>query len=164
MITIFKTGDLFAQNVEALVNTVNCVGVMGKGIALEFKKRFPRMYTEYHRACQKKLVTTGTMHVVNLWHSSKQNKIARYLEYPKLIINFPTKQHWRDPSKYEWIQSGLIDLASWVDGLQIQSIAIPALGCSNGGLNWAVVLPMIEEVFAELPDVDVRVFAPQGNR
>jgi O-acetyl-ADP-ribose deacetylase (regulator of RNase III) len=144
-------GNLLAAEVDALVNTVNTVGVMGKGLALQFKKAFPENLAAYERACKAGEVVTGRMHVVTR------------LSSPKFIINFPTKQHWRQPSKLEYVRDGLRDLTAQVRALGIESIAIPALGCGNGGLDWTDVRPLIVEAFATLPEVRVLLFEPEGG-
>jgi O-acetyl-ADP-ribose deacetylase (regulator of RNase III) len=148
-----KQGNLLEANAEALVNTVNCVGVMGKGIALQFKQAFPDNFQEYKRACDTQKVQPGQMFVV--LHSE--------LISPRYIINFPTKRHWRGKSRIEDIESGLQALISEVKQLGIKSIAIPPLGCGNGGLSWNEVKPLIESAFADLPNVQVLLFAPQAT-
>lgn len=150
---ILKQGNLLDDEAEALVNTVNCVGVMGKGIALQFKQAFPEMFLEYKKACQKKEVLPGKMHVVEM----------RSLINPKYIINFPTKRHWKNKSRMDDIQSGLEDLIRVVKELHIKSIAIPPLGCGNGGLKWLDVFPKIEMAFKELPEVKVHLYKPSGS-
>jgi O-acetyl-ADP-ribose deacetylase (regulator of RNase III) len=146
-------GDLLKQDdVDAIVNTVNCVGVMGKGIALQFKNKWPTNFTEYTTACKEGRVQLGRM----LVHDSGG------LVKPHYIINFPTKNHWRGSSNLEFIRDGLVDLVAQVRRLKIRSIAIPPLGCGNGGLDWNDVRPLIEEAFAPLPDVEVRLFEPKG--
>lgn len=141
-------GNLLTAEVDALVNTVNTEGVMGKGLALQFKKAFPDAFSEYERACRDGKVVIGRMQVV------------RRLTSPRFIINFPTKKHWRNPSKLEYVQAGLTDLVAKIRELQISSIAIPPLGCGNGGLRWSDVRPLIATAFASLPDVRVVVFEP----
>lgn len=136
--------DLLDAKCEALVNTVNCVGVMGKGIALAFKQKFPQNYFLYRQACQNGLVQTGKMFV------TEPNT-----GIPKFIVNFPTKQDWRNPSRIEWISAGLVDLVSFVKEKNVSTIAIPALGCSNGKLDWNIVRPLIMDAFA---DVQTQVF------
>jgi O-acetyl-ADP-ribose deacetylase (regulator of RNase III) len=146
-------GDLLKQDdVDAVVNTVNCVGVMGKGIALQFKNKWPANFVEYAAACEAGQVRPGRM----LIHDSGG------LVKPNYIINFPTKEHWRGTSKIEFIQDGLVDLVAQVRRLRIRSIAIPPLGCGNGGLNWNEVRPLIEGAFASLPEVEVHLFEPKG--
>jgi O-acetyl-ADP-ribose deacetylase (regulator of RNase III) len=146
-------GDLLKQgDVDAIVNTVNCVGVMGKGIALQFKNKWPANFTQYAAACKAGEVRPGRMFV----HDSGG------LVKPHYIINFPTKDHWRGASKLEYIRDGLADLVAQVRRLKIRSIAIPPLGCGNGGLEWSDVRPLIEGAFASLSEVDVRVFEPKG--
>ncbi len=151
MIT-FTTGNIIEPQTEALVNTVNCVGIMGKGIALQFKQAFPGVFKEYARACRAKEVQPGRMQIVPLGR----------LDGPKYMINFPTKRHWKGPSHYSDIKSGLEALATDVRRLKIQSISLPPLGCGNGGLDWAVVKPMIEDAFRDFTDMNVVVFEPDG--
>ena len=146
----FVQGNLFDSDAEALVNTVNTTGVMGKGIALEFKKRFPDNYAFYREKCEQGQVQIGKMLVFP----------TRSLQ-PQYIINFPTKQHWRGKSKIEYIQRGLEDLVRVVQEHGIRSIALPPLGCGHGGLRWEQVRPLIEQAFAALPDVEVQVYEPR---
>ncbi|WP_306204190.1 type II toxin-antitoxin system antitoxin DNA ADP-ribosyl glycohydrolase DarG [Actinoplanes sp. RD1] len=143
-------GDLLAADVEALVNTVNCVGVMGKGLALQFKRRYPGVFRKYEQACRNGDVRTGHMHVV----------VTDELHGPRYVINFPTKKHWRSPSRLEYIDQGLTDLVRTIRELGITSIAIPPLGAGNGGLHWPDVAALIERHLGALPDVDVQLFAP----
>lgn len=145
------SGDLLKQtDVDAIVNTVNCVGVMGKGIALQFKNKWPDNFVAYQTACKTGLVRPGRMMVFD----------AGAYAQPHYIINFPTKDHWRGKSQLAFIREGLQDLVAQVRVLGIRSIAVPPLGCGNGGLDWAEVRPLIESAFAALPDVDVRLFEP----
>ncbi|BAY08736.1 type II toxin-antitoxin system antitoxin DNA ADP-ribosyl glycohydrolase DarG [Calothrix sp. NIES-2098] len=146
----FKQGNLLEENAEALVNTVNCVGVMGKGIALQFKQAYPENFRQYEQACRASKVQLGKMFIVAT--DSVLN--------PRYIINFPTKRHWRNQSKIEDIKSGLVDLVQQVQQLDIKSIAMPALGCGSGSLNWADIKPLIESAFAQLADVQVIIFEP----
>ena len=148
----FKQGNLLEENTEAIVNTVNCVGVMGKGIALQFKQAFPENFRQYKKACDASDVQPGQMFTVSTGN----------LFNPRYIINFPTKRHWKGNSKIEDVQAGLKALIVEVQQLGIGSIAIPPLGCGNGGLEWEQVKPLIIEAFAELPDVQVVVFEPLG--
>src|SRR5579884_1817745 len=127
-------GDLLSQNVDAVVNTVNTVGVMGKGVALQFKRRWPENFRAYERASKQGDVQIGKMFIYD----------AGRLLTPRYIINFPTKVHWRSPSKLEYIREGLEDLVSQIRRLNIESIAMPPLGCGNGGLDWEDVRPLIE--------------------
>ncbi|HEY3448104.1 MAG TPA: macro domain-containing protein [Myxococcales bacterium] len=143
-------GNLLEAEVDALVNTVNAEGVMGKGIALQFKKAFPDNFSSYERACKAGEVVPGRMHVV------------RRIASPRFIINFPTKKHWRNPSKLEYVRDGLKDLVTQVRQLGIRSIAIPPLGCGNGGLDWTDVKPLILRAFEPLADVRVVLFEPGG--
>jgi O-acetyl-ADP-ribose deacetylase (regulator of RNase III) len=147
----YLVGDLLKQeDVDAIVNTVNCVGIMGKGIALQFKNKWPDNFKLYKTACAQGLVEPGKMFVFD----------AGALAKPHYIINFPTKQHWRASSKIDFIKTGLEDLVFQVQRLSIQSIAIPPLGCGNGGLDWAQVKPLIVKAFECVPDVQVRLFEP----
>ena len=145
-------GNLLTADVEALVNTVNCVGYMGKGIALQFKKAFPANNDAYRAACAKGDVQIGRMFV----HATGSAL------NPKFIINFPTKRHWRDLSRLEGIEAGLTALVAEVQRLGISSIAIPPLGCGLGGLDWDDVRPRIETAFAPLPQVRVLLYVPAG--
>jgi O-acetyl-ADP-ribose deacetylase (regulator of RNase III) len=144
------TGNIWEADAEALVNTVNCVGIMGKGIALEFKRTFPKNFRAYQTACSLREITPGKMFIFD----------NGLLFRPHYIINFPTKTHWKYPSKMEYIDSGLKALIHSVQQRGITSIAIPALGCGNGGLNWNDVRPRIECAFAPLDTVNVLLFEP----
>ena len=147
-------GDLLKQDdVDAIVNTVNCVGVMGKGIALQFKNKWPGNFQAYQAACKAGAVRPGRMFVYD----------AGRLINPHYIINFPTKDHWRGKSRIEFIREGLVDLVENVRNLNIKSIAIPPLGCGNGGLEWKEVRPMIESAFTPLANVQVHLFEPAGT-
>lgn len=148
MIT-FTQGNLLEARVEALVNTVNTVGVMGKGIALMFKERFDDNFRRYAAACKAKQVQTGKMFVTPVHE----------LDGPRWIVNFPTKQHWRAPSRMEWVVDGLQDLRRFLIEQQVKSIAIPPLGAGNGGLEWAEVREQIERALGDL-DIDILVFEP----
>lgn len=141
-------GSLLAADVDALVNAVNTVGVMGKGLALQIKSALPDVFAPYEHACRQGEVVVGRMHVV------------RRDAPPRFVINFPTKAHWRQPSKLEYVRDGLVDLVARVRELGVLSIAVPALGCGNGGLAWAEVRPLIAAAFAPLLDVRVVLFEP----
>lgn len=145
-------GNLLTAEVDALVNTVNCVGFMGKGIALQFKQAFPENNLQYEQACAREEVVPGKMMI----HDNGG------LVMPRWIINFPTKRHWRANSRIEDIESGLVALVSDVRRLGIKSIAVPPLGCGLGGLQWTQVRPLIEKAFADLVDVKVLLFEPTG--
>lgn len=149
----FTKGNLLEANVEAVVNTVNTVGVMGKGIALMFKERFPKNYEAYAAACKAGEVQVGKMFVSS----------ADELDGPRWVINFPTKMHWRPPTKLEWVREGLVALKDVIREKQIRSIAIPPLGCGNGGLDWEVVRPLIEETLGNLEDVEIVVYEPTAQ-
>lgn len=145
----FTQGNLLEAPVEALVNTVNTVGVMGKGIALMFKERFKQNFDLYAAACKSKQVQTGKMFVSEVHE----------LSGPRWIVNFPTKQHWKAKSQMEWIIDGLQDLRLFIVENQVKSIAIPPLGAGNGGLNWLAVREEIEKALGDL-DVEIFVFEP----
>lgn len=145
-------GNLLESDVEALVNTVNTVGVMGKGIALQFKRSFPENFVAYERACKAGTLQPGRMFTF----------VIDCLHNPRYIINFPTKRHWKGHSRIEDIRSGLQSLVEEIQQRGIRSIALPPLGCGNGGLNWGQVLPLIQEAFDQLPGVDALVFEPTG--
>lgn len=141
-------GDLFASEAESLVNTVNCVGVMGKGVALEFKKRFPRMAKDYAERCARSEVILGEPYL--------------YAERGKRVINFPTKGHWRSPSRLSDIEAGLDRLVAQLPEWGVTSIALPPLGCGNGGLEWSQVGPLMYSKLAGVP-VNVEAYAPYGT-
>ncbi len=145
-------GDILHANAEALVNTVNCVGVMGRGIALQFKKVFPENFKHYKAACDRKELHPGKMFVYDL------NGIGN----PRYVINFPTKRHWKGKSRMDDIEAGLQALVSEVRKRGIHSIAIPPLGCGLGGLRWADVRTRIELAFQNLDDVQVFLYEPKG--
>lgn len=151
MITLTR-GNLLAADAEALVSTVNCEGVMGKGIALQFKKAFPENFLAYQRACRAGEVRPGRMFVY------RTGSIVN----PKFIVNFPTKRRWREKSRIEDIDAGLADLVRIVQELNVSSIAVPPLGSGLGGLQWRDVKPKIESAFARLPKVQVLLFEPAG--
>lgn len=144
------SGNMLDAKVDALVNTVNTVGVMGKGIALQFKNSFRNNYKVYADACK-----MGTFHIGEVLAVEDQN-----LDGKKLIINFPTKEHWKQPSKIEYIEKGLIALAKYLKEHKIKSVALPPLGCGNGGLKWGDVKLLIEK---HLADVDSEIFVYQPN-
>jgi O-acetyl-ADP-ribose deacetylase (regulator of RNase III) len=145
----FASGDMLQADVEALVNTVNCVGVMGRGIALQFKNKFPENYKAYAVACKKQEVLPGRMFVFQ----------TGTLSNPRFIVNFPTKRHWRGKSRMEDIESGLVDLVRVIMEQKIASIAVPPLGSGLGGLQWEDVRGRMEKAL-NLPDVRVLVFEP----
>ena len=144
----YKVGDILTEDVEALVNTVNCVGVMGRGIALQFKKTFPENYRSYAAACKRNEVQPGRMFI------SETGRLTN----PRYIINFPTKCHWREKSRMEDIDTGLVDLAERVRSQNIRSIAIPPLGSGLGGLDWSEVRPRIEAELGKLKDLKIVIF------
>ena len=146
----FTQGDMFEVPADIRINTVNCVGVMGAGVALAFKQRYPEMFKDYQRACQDGRVRPGRMHV---WKSLEGD----------WIVNFPTKRDWRDPSRYEDIDAGLDDLRAYLDSVGPVTVALPALGCGHGGLDWDRVSGMIQN---KLGDIDARVlvFPPSASR
>lgn len=145
-------GNLLKSNAEALVNTVNTVGVMGKGMALQFKKAFPANFESYAAACKEGAVRPGAMFITE----------TGLLHGPRFIVNFPTKRHWKGKSRMEDIESGLKALTEDVRRLGIRSIAIPPLGCGLGGLSWPEVRDRTMKAFSILREVDVELYAPVG--
>jgi O-acetyl-ADP-ribose deacetylase (regulator of RNase III) len=145
-------GNLLDADVDALVNTVNTVGVMGKGIALQFRRAYPAMYDAYEHAAKAGQLELGRMHV---WPTGAPAA-------PRYVINFPTKGHWRARSRLDDVERGLHDLVRVVRELRIRSLALPPLGCGNGGLEWHEVEPRIRAVLAVLdPDVQVLLYPPE---
>lgn len=149
-----SAGNLIHADVEALVNTVNTAGVMGKGLALQFKQAYPAMFRAYEAACKAREVQLGQVHIFDL---------GGLVGGPRWIINFPTKGHWKSKSRIEDIAKGLRDLTAKVRELGICSIAVPPLGCGYGGLDWADVEPLIIDAFHDLPEVDVKLYPPAGT-
>ena len=146
---IVKIGDIFESKCSTMVNTVNCVGVMGKGIALEFKKRYPEMYLDYMNKCNAGMVKTGRPY---LYETSVGSK----------ILNFPTKDHWRSPSRLSYVVEGLEWFVNNYEKYKIDSIAFPPLGCGNGGLTWDVVGPIMYQKLSSLP-IKIEIYAPFGT-
>lgn len=134
---IYHRTSLLDSNAQTLVNTVNCIGVMGKGIAAEFKQRYPEMFNSYKRICDAGALEPGKLW---LWQGSDH-----------WVLNFPTKRHWRYPSKLEWIEAGLEKFVVEYSRRGITDISFPRLGCGNGGLKWEVVRPLMERYLAPLP-------------
>lgn len=149
----YKSGDIFAEDTEALVNSVNCVGVMGRGIALQFRKAFPENFKVYAKACKREEVRPGQMFVFE----------TGTMLSPRYIINFPTKRHWRGKSRMEDIESGLASLVTEIRERGIRSISIPALGSDLGGLNWPEVRARMQAALEDLDDVKVVIFEPGGG-
>lgn len=147
------TGNLLESNAEALVNTVNTVGVMGKGIALMFKEKFPENYRAYARACAKNSVQIGRMFITQ--EDSHFEK--------KWIVNFPTKKHWQHPSQMQWVEDGLQDLRAFIERENIRSIAIPPLGAGQGRLPWPDVRRAIYDALDDLPNVDIYLYEPTNR-
>jgi O-acetyl-ADP-ribose deacetylase (regulator of RNase III) len=148
----FKKGDILRAEAEALVNTVNCVGIMGRGVALQFKNAFPGNFKAYAAACKRGDVQPGRMFVF------ETGMLA-----PKYIINFPTKRHWRGKSRIEDIESGLKALAHEIRRRNIRSIALPPLGAGLGGLRWQQVRPLVEEALGDIEGLQVVVFEPNSG-
>ena len=141
----YTVGNIFDSDCYALVNPVNCVGVMGAGLAAQFRKRYPRMFWDYQKVCSLGLLKPGLIH--------------SYRENNKLIINFPTKDHWKDKSLIQYIDSGLETLIGYVQRNKVDSIAIPPLGCGLGGLDWKVVKPKIENAANKI-NIRVVIYEP----
>lgn len=150
----YKTGDLLTEPAEALVNAVNCVGVMGRGIALQFKRAFPENFQAYELRCRRGEMRPGKMFVFEL----------RRTTGPRYIINFPTKRHWRGHSRMADIEAGLRALEEEVRSREIRSIALPPLGSGLGGLSWPEVRARIRTTLENLPEVQIAVFEPDGER
>jgi O-acetyl-ADP-ribose deacetylase (regulator of RNase III) len=148
----YKTGDILAEDAEALVNAVNCVGIMGRGIALQFKNAWPENFKAYAAACRRDEVQPGRMFVFE----------TGLLTNPHYIINFPTKRHWREKSRIEDIETGLSALVGEIQKRRIHSIAIPALGAGLGGLAWIEVRFRIESAVRDLETVKIVIFMPDG--
>lgn len=148
MVTFVK-GDIFKSPAQVLTNAVNCVGVMGKGVALEFKNRYPQMFNDYKLKCDQGKVKPGQPY---LWEDDSAQ-----------VLNFPTKRHWRDQSLIQDIEDGLKYLATSYEQMGIQSIAMPALGCGLGGLKWSEAQPLIVKYLGDLPDLDAYVYEPQDT-
>ncbi|NOW95991.1 macro domain-containing protein [Mucilaginibacter sp. SG564] len=147
---IYHRGDLLKDDADCLVNTVNTVGIMGKGVALAFKNAFPHNYLAYRNAFAAKQLAIGRLLIV---------QDTSLLLGQKTIINFPTKTHWRLPSEYSYIVQGLEALKSYLSENDVRSVAMPALGCGNGELSWRKVKPLIEDKLADLP-LDIKVYEP----
>jgi O-acetyl-ADP-ribose deacetylase (regulator of RNase III) len=149
----YLKGNLLAAPTQALVNTVNTVGVMGKGIALQFKERFPNNFKLYAEASKSGALRTGKMFVTR----------EQTLEGERIIINFPTKTEWYRKSQYKFIEEGLEDLVSVIENLKIESIAVPPLGCGNGGLKWERVREMMQNALGKLEGVDILIYEPNDE-
>jgi len=146
------SGDILKDDSDAIVNTVNCVGVMGRGIALQFKNAWPENFAAYAAACKRDEVQPGRMFIYEVGQ----------LTSPRFIVNFPTKRHWKGKSRMEDIESGLVALVAELRSRGIRSIAIPPLGSGLGGLDWSDVRPVIEAAMQAVPDVRVRIYEPKG--
>ena len=146
------SGDILKDDAEAIVNTVNCVGIMGRGIALQFKNAWPENFKAYEAACLREEVQPGRMFIFE----------TGQLTHPRYIVNFPTKRHWRGKSRIQDIESGLQALVHEIRQRSITSVAIPPLGSGLGGLEWDEVRPRIEAALAAVPEVHVRIFEPKG--
>ncbi|MBB4962675.1 macro domain-containing protein [Saccharothrix violaceirubra] len=142
-------GNLLEAEADAIVNAVNTVGVMGKGIALAFKRAYPKNHAEYHAACARGELEVGRL----LIHETG-------LEVPRYVINLPTKRHWRSRSRLADVVAGIAALREALVSLDVRSVAVPALGCGNGGLSWSEVGPAPHAGLADLPDVDIRLYLP----
>ncbi|MFI7811730.1 type II toxin-antitoxin system antitoxin DNA ADP-ribosyl glycohydrolase DarG [Citrobacter werkmanii] len=148
----YRHGDILHADTEAIINTVNCVGVMGRGIALQFKNAYPDNFKAYAKACKAEQVKPGKMFVFE----------TNQLTGPRYIVNFPTKRHWKGKSRIEDIVSGLEDLVRVVENYNIRSIAIPPLGSGLGGLEWQDVKPLIESAVKPLKQVQIAIYDPKG--
>lgn len=155
----FVQGDILEAAAEALINPVNCVGVMGAGLALQVKTKYPGVFKAYEHGCKQGLVKIGSVFVVRCGSGGFQNT-----NLPRFVINVPTKQHWREKSTLQIVNSGLIALVKEVHRRKIRSIAVPALGCGLGGLDWAVVRGSMVRAFTAIPDVRVFIYEPDSLR
>lgn len=163
---VFKSGDLLGSDLQTLVNTVNCVGVMGKGIALAFKHQYPAMYRDYEARCRREEVKPGVPYRYPELPRTNQLSLdtfsqTRADESEPVILIFPTKSHWRAKSKREYVVRGLESLRENHKRWEIQSLAIPALGCGNGGLDWRDVGPLMRDYLSDL-DIPVDTYVPPG--
>jgi len=140
---IEKNGDIFESNAEVLVNPVNCIGVMGKGLALQFKNKYPNMFVSYKKICKQNLLTVGKLQIIK--------------EGNKRILNFPTKKHWKEKSEYEYIKIGLKKLKNNYKKLEISSIAIPMIGTGEGGLDKKEVIKIIKEILSDT-DMEIELY------
>lgn len=146
----YTKGNILESNAEVIVNPVNIVGVMGKGLALQFKQKFPHNYKIYKEACKNKTIDIGKSLLVD----------ESTLEQKKFILNFPTKKHWSNPSKIEYIEEGLKDLVKIIQNNNFESMAIPALGCGLGGLEWENVKLLLEKYLGNLEGIEIVIFEP----
>ena len=144
-ITILENRNIFDSQCQTIVNTVNCVGVMGKGLALEMKKRYPDMFEKYKDFCNKGLIDVG-----KLWLYKHSDE--------KWILNFPTKKHWKNPSEYEYIEDGMIKFVETYKERGIKTVAFPMLGCSNGGLDKDIVLQIMTKYLIKCTDLFVEIY------
>lgn len=152
MLTFFHRRNLFNDDAVAYVNPVNCVGVMGGGIAKQFKDEFPSVFPEYAKACKRGEIRLGEVYVVR-----------RTRKNPEYIIHFPTKHHWRDASSLDVIEQGLISLVETIEQYDLESVAVPALGCGLGGLSWDDVKPLMQQYLAPVSFRHFRVYSPITN-
>jgi len=150
---IYRVGDIFQQNVEAIVNPVNCVGAMGKGLAKDFKIKYPLNYEQYRKACLEGRVEIGKMFTVPIFTYGNL----------KYIVNFPTKKHWRKDSEIDYIKSGLYGLVETVAKLNIRSIALPRLGVGEGHLDWQDVKDLMDKILGTLADTNIQVVVCEYN-
>ena len=149
----YKTGDILREDAEALVNAVNCVGVMGRGIALQFKRAFPENFKAYATRCRRGEMQPGRVFVFETGRARP----------PRYIVNFPTKRHWRESSRIEDIESGLASLVAEIRARSIRSVAVPALGSGLGGLHWPAVRRRMQAVLEKLPEVKIVIFEPRDG-
>jgi len=145
------SANIFDSDCDAIINTVNCVGVMGGGLAAQFRERYPAMNADYQQACANGNVKVGQMYN---WYDAHDRR---------WLINFPTKDDWRNPSEYQYVTEGLKDLHAVIQDLGLKSIAIPPLGCGLGGLEWDQVEPMIRAALGDLTDVRIDIYPPDGE-
>ncbi|WP_338793548.1 macro domain-containing protein [Bernardetia sp. MNP-M8] len=150
----YTKGNILESNTEVIINPVNIVGVMGKGLALAFKKQFPHNYKIYKEACKNKTINIGKLLLVSDFNNESN------LERKQFIINFPTKKHWRSPSKMEYVEEGLKDLVRIIETQKFESMAIPALGCGLGGLEWEDVRFLLEKYLEKIEGIKITIYEP----
>ncbi|WP_338815028.1 macro domain-containing protein [Bernardetia sp. Wsw4-3y2] len=150
----YTKGNILESNTEVIINPVNTVGVMGKGLALQFKQKFPTNYKIYKEACKNKTIDIGKLLLVSDFKNESN------LERKQFIINFPTKKHWRNPSKIEYIEEGLKDLVRIIETQKFESMAIPALGCGLGGLEWEDVRFLLEKYLEKIEGIKITIYEP----
>jgi O-acetyl-ADP-ribose deacetylase (regulator of RNase III) len=150
---VIRSGNIFDSGCEALVNTVNCRGVMGAGLAKAFSRKYPQIMGPYKHACMSGVLVPGKVQILEVSDLFESG--------PRYVVNFPTKDDWRNPSRLEWVDDGLTCLVAALHERHIRSVAIPPLGCGLGGLSWSEVEPLIRDHFSRADDITVEIYAPR---